>query len=85
MIKSKNDAQERMVGRGTFSHAFNLASVPALSVPCGFVSVGCKELPIGLQIAGRPFEDALVLKVAHAYEQSTSWHHKYTPGFGPED
>ena len=51
--------------------AFALASVPAISVPCGLSSHG---LPIGLQIGGRPGGDATVLKVAHAYEQSTPWH-----------
>ena len=50
---------------------FSLASVPAITVPCGFSSGG---LPIGLQIAGRPGHDETVLKVAHAYEQSTPWH-----------
>ena len=50
---------------------FNLASAPAISVPCGLSSQG---LPIGLQIGGRPGEDGTVLKVAHAYEQNTPWH-----------
>ena len=50
---------------------FNLASSPAVSVPCGFTSEG---LPIGLQIGGRPDGDATVLKMAHAYEQHTPWH-----------
>ena len=49
----------------------NQASAPAISVPCGFTPDG---LPIGLQIGGRPGEDATVLKVAHAYEQATPWH-----------
>lgn len=48
-----------------------LTGCPAISVPCGFSQSG---LPIGLQIIGRPFEDTLVLRVAHAYEQSTPWH-----------
>jgi aspartyl-tRNA(Asn)/glutamyl-tRNA(Gln) amidotransferase subunit A len=48
-----------------------LAGCPAISVPCGFSRFG---LPIGVQIVGRPFEDATVLCVAHAYEQSTNWH-----------
>ena len=51
--------------------AFSLASVPAISIPCGFTS---QNLPIGLQIGGRPFGDQMVLNVAHAYEQGTSWH-----------
>ncbi len=51
--------------------AFNLASTPAVSVPCGFSTTG---LPIGLQITGRPGAEETVLKVAHAYEQATPWH-----------
>ena len=54
-----------------FTRIFNLASAPALSVPCGFTSGG---LPIGMQLGGRPFGDDVVLKVAHAYEQATPWH-----------
>ena len=50
---------------------FNAASAPAISVPCGLSSQG---LPIGLQIGGRPGAEETVLKVAHAYEQSTNWH-----------
>jgi aspartyl-tRNA(Asn)/glutamyl-tRNA(Gln) amidotransferase subunit A len=54
-----------------------LANVPALSLPCGFATTpGGAELPIGLQIAARPFHETLVLQVAHAYEQQTSWHRK---------
>ena len=54
-----------------FTCIANLASAPAISVPCGFSSQG---LPIGLQIGGRPGGDGTVLKVAHAYERSTPWH-----------
>ena len=50
---------------------FSLANVPALSVPCGFTTTG---LPIGLQIAGRPFDESTVLRAGHAYEQGTEWH-----------
>lgn len=78
-IKSKDEATERMAGRRSLTGVFNLASVPALSVPCGFVSIDGVELPIGLQLAGRPFEDALLLKTAHAYEQHTSWHTRRPP------
>jgi len=49
----------------------NLTGAPALTVPCGFAASG---LPVGLQIVGRPFEDATVLRVGHAYEQATEWH-----------
>jgi aspartyl-tRNA(Asn)/glutamyl-tRNA(Gln) amidotransferase subunit A len=48
----------------------NLTGEPACSVPCGFTREG---LPIGLMIHGRAFEDATVLRVAHAYEQANDW------------
>ena len=48
----------------------NLAGLPALSLPCGFDPQG---LPIGLQIMGRPFEEARVYQLAYAYEQATDW------------
>ncbi len=54
----------------------NLANVPGVSVPCGFDSAG---LPVGLQIGGRAFDEATVLRVAHAYEQATSWHKERPP------
>lgn len=52
---------------------FNIAGLPALSLPCGFTSGG---MPIGLQIVGRPFDEATVLRVGHAYEQVTDWHRR---------
>jgi len=52
---------------------FNLTGLPALSIPCGFTSTG---LPIGLQIAGKPFDEATVLRVGHAYEQQSDWHRR---------
>lgn len=50
---------------------FNLTGVPAVSFPCGFTGDG---LPIGLQVAGRTFEEGTVLRIAHAYQQLTDWH-----------
>ena len=54
----------------------SLANLPALAVPCGFSGEG---LPLSLQIAGRPFEDATVLRAGHAYEQATEWHTRRPP------
>jgi aspartyl-tRNA(Asn)/glutamyl-tRNA(Gln) amidotransferase subunit A len=54
-----------------FNNTFNLASAPAISVPCGFSK---DNLPVGLQIGGKPFAEETVFKVAHAYEQATPWH-----------
>ena len=78
-LKSKDEARQRMSGRRSLTGVFNLANVPALSVPCGFASIAGKELPIGLQLAGRPFEDGLLLRVAHVYEQATPWHTRRPP------
>jgi aspartyl-tRNA(Asn)/glutamyl-tRNA(Gln) amidotransferase subunit A len=50
---------------------FNLTGLPALSVPCGFTAGG---LPIGLQLVGWPWSEALILRAGHAYEQATDWH-----------
>src|SRR5579863_9348325 len=50
---------------------FNVWGLPAISVPCGFTQAG---LPIGLQIAGPPWREDLVLRLAYAYEQATAWH-----------
>jgi aspartyl-tRNA(Asn)/glutamyl-tRNA(Gln) amidotransferase subunit A len=54
-----------------FTCPFNLTGFPAISIPCGFTADG---LPIGLQIGARPLDEARLLQVAHAYEQSTPWH-----------
>jgi aspartyl-tRNA(Asn)/glutamyl-tRNA(Gln) amidotransferase subunit A len=56
-----------------FTIAVNLAGLPALSLPCGFDNAG---LPIGLQLIGKPFAEERLLHIAHAYEQTTSWHQK---------
>jgi aspartyl-tRNA(Asn)/glutamyl-tRNA(Gln) amidotransferase subunit A len=52
---------------------FNLSGSPAVSCPCGFTTGG---LPIGLQIVGKAFEEATVLRIAHAYQQLTDWHRR---------
>jgi aspartyl-tRNA(Asn)/glutamyl-tRNA(Gln) amidotransferase subunit A len=56
-----------------FTISVNLAGLPALALPCGFDNAG---LPIGLQVIGRPFEEATVLRVGYAYEQATDWHRR---------
>ena len=50
----------------SFTSPFNMTGLPAISVPCGFTPQG---LPVGLQIAGRPFDEPTVLRAAHAFEQ----------------
>ncbi len=55
---------------------FNIAGLPAVTVPCGFTPSG---LPIGLQIVAKRFDEATALRVAHAYETHTSWHRRRPP------
>jgi Asp-tRNA(Asn)/Glu-tRNA(Gln) amidotransferase A subunit family amidase len=61
-------ASRTKAGNGGF--AAGLFGVPAISVPCGFDPNGCL---IGLQIAGRPFAEARLVKVAEAYQRDTDW------------
>ena len=57
-----------------FTRIYNLVGIPSLSLPCGFSSSG---MPIGLQIAGKPFDEGTVLRVGHAYEINTPWKNRY--------
>jgi len=57
----------------SFTRLFNLTGQPSISVPCGFTAGG---LPIGLMLCGRPFDDLVVLQLAHAYEQAHEWHRR---------
>jgi aspartyl-tRNA(Asn)/glutamyl-tRNA(Gln) amidotransferase subunit A len=70
-IGEKADDPLQMYLADVFTISANLAGVPGISVNCGFTSGG---LPIGLQLIGKPFDEATVLAVAHAYEQATPWH-----------
>jgi aspartyl-tRNA(Asn)/glutamyl-tRNA(Gln) amidotransferase subunit A len=54
----------------------NLSGLPAVSLPCGF---SAEKLPIGLQLIGRAFDEAALLRVALAYERATPWHHVFPP------
>ncbi|HEY2382344.1 MAG TPA: amidase [Terriglobia bacterium] len=62
--------QTAIAALGRFTRYFNLAGVPAISVPCGFTRDG---LPIGMQIIGKTCDEETVLRVAHAYEQNARW------------
>jgi aspartyl-tRNA(Asn)/glutamyl-tRNA(Gln) amidotransferase subunit A len=59
-----------------FTVSANLSGLPAISVPCGFSST-C--LPIGLQLTGRPFDEATLLRAADVYQRGTDWHLRRPP------
>ncbi len=70
-IGEKADDPLQMYLGDIFTVTANLAGICGLSVPCGFTS---NKLPIGLQILGPAFREENILRIGHAYEQSTAWH-----------
>ena len=69
----------RMYLADIFTIAANLAGICGISLPCGFAETGGRRLPIGLQFLGQALDEARLLQVAHAYEQSTDWHKARPP------
>lgn len=64
--------------RGGSTFLGNMTGLPALVLPCGF-SAGPPALPIGLQLYARAFDEAMLFRVGHAYEQATDWHTRRPP------
>jgi aspartyl-tRNA(Asn)/glutamyl-tRNA(Gln) amidotransferase subunit A len=54
-----------------FTRPFNYLGVPSLALPCGFLASG---LPVSMQLVGRPFDEATILALGHAFQQATDWH-----------
>jgi len=73
-IGDRSDDPMKMYLADIFTIATNLAGIPGLSLPCGFAQVDGRPLPIGVQLLGKPLEEANLFQIAHAYEQSTPWH-----------
>jgi aspartyl-tRNA(Asn)/glutamyl-tRNA(Gln) amidotransferase subunit A len=69
-IGEKTDDPLQMYLSDIFTISVNLAGLPGLSLPCGFDGDG---MPIGMQIIGKHFDEATMLRVAYAYEQATEW------------
>jgi aspartyl-tRNA(Asn)/glutamyl-tRNA(Gln) amidotransferase subunit A len=72
-LGEKSEDPLQMYLSDIFTISVNLAGLPAIAVPCGFSRA---NLPIGLQLIGRAFEEETLLRAAHAYEQATQWHLK---------
>ena len=73
-VGDRSEDPLRMYLADIFTIAVNLAGICGISLPCGFAQVEGKPLPVGLQLIGKPFAEAELLQIAHAYEQSTNWH-----------
>ncbi|MHB8880927.1 MAG: Asp-tRNA(Asn)/Glu-tRNA(Gln) amidotransferase subunit GatA [Thermodesulfovibrionales bacterium] len=69
-LGEKTDDPLQMYLADIFTISVNLAGVPGISIPCGFTS---GNLPIGLQLIGRHFDEETILRVSYAYEQSQEW------------
>jgi aspartyl-tRNA(Asn)/glutamyl-tRNA(Gln) amidotransferase subunit A len=76
MVDLDGEQESVLLAMTRYTPLFNLTGHPALVLPCGFNQAG---MPIGLQIVGRMFDDAMVLRVAHTYENLTEWHQKRPP------
>ncbi len=76
-IGEKSDDPLQMYLSDIFTISCNLTGMCGISVPCGFTTN--PKLPIGLQLLGRPFGEETLLRVAHAFEQSTPWHKEHPP------
>ena len=72
-IGERSDDPLKMYLADIFTIATNLAGICGISIPCGFAQIDGKPLPVGLQLLGKPFAEAHLLQIAHAYEQSTGW------------
>jgi aspartyl-tRNA(Asn)/glutamyl-tRNA(Gln) amidotransferase subunit A len=76
-IGEKSDDPLQMYLSDIFTISCNLGGICGVSIPCGFTK--SPKLPIGLQLLGKPFSEETLLKLAHAYEQSTGWHKEKPP------
>ena len=76
-LGDKLDDPVAMYLNDIYTIAANLAGIPALSIPCGFVN----GLPVGLQLMGNFFDEARLLNAAHQYQLATDWHLRRPHGF----
>jgi aspartyl-tRNA(Asn)/glutamyl-tRNA(Gln) amidotransferase subunit A len=77
-LGEKTDDPLKMYLADIFTIATNLAGICGMSLPCGFSTRDGSELPVGLQLLGRPFGESRLLRIAHAYEQATMWHQRHS-------
>ncbi len=73
-VGEKNDDPVTMYLEDIYTIGVNLAGLPGISIPAGFGTASGARLPIGIQLVGNDFAEALVLNIAHQYQQHTDWH-----------
>ena len=73
-VETKTDVAQRLILRRIGTHAFGAANVPTIALPMGHTEEG---LPYSLQIAGKPFAEETVYRIAHVYEEATPWHKRH--------
>jgi len=76
-VGEKSEDPLQMYLSDIFTISCNLAGICGVSIPCGFTRN--PRLPVGLQLLGQPFGEEIILRLAHAYEQSTPWHKEKPP------
>ena len=80
LLADRVQAGEQSVGTTSaltqYTRPYNITGFPAISIPCGFST---SNMPMALQLCGRPFDEPMVLRAAHAYEQATDWHKRRPP------
>jgi aspartyl-tRNA(Asn)/glutamyl-tRNA(Gln) amidotransferase subunit A len=77
VIVSRHEVAGRFFTRRSYVTPAALAGLPAIAVPCGFTRAG---LPLSLQLIGRHFDEATVLRAAHTYECEFEWSRRRPPG-----
>lgn len=78
-LGEKTDDPLAMYLNDIFTVTANIAGIPGISIPCGFAKPkdGDKDLPVGLQILGKQFDESTILRVAHNYQLNTTWHNQH--------
>ena len=67
--------KDRIGSTESITMPFSVSGVPAIAIPCGFSQA--EGMPLSLQIAAAPFQEATVMRLAHAYQQATDWHRRH--------